>query len=214
MIRFEKDHLLIEPLISAMFLKKMKIEYDKIDRIEFPKGDIVYFYLKDGKVKKVENPAIVALYPQFGEMLRDHRIAYRTRFDDKGYESVESVRKKASITKECAIEYANRSLSSSLGPEYEMEGKIVERIIGTTIEFRLLKNGVVVKEANVMDSIEGIPLIDEMDLAYLSEWDPESNTGLYLLEEEANSTAECESYMEEMVLKEVYDLFKEQKNDH
>ena len=47
MIRFEKDHLLIEPLISAMFWKKMKLEYDKIDRIEFPKGDIVYFYLKD-----------------------------------------------------------------------------------------------------------------------------------------------------------------------
>lgn len=208
MVHFEKDHLEIRPVIPLMVWKKTKIKYDSIERIELPKGDYVNFFLKNGKVKKVYNPAVVAFYPEFGKMLKEYKIAYSSLLDDKGYEAIETVRQKADVIKKTALSYANRSLLSNLGEGYEMEGKIVERIIGTTLEFRLLKDGVLVDEVNAVDSIEGVALIDEMDIAYLSEWDPETGTGLYTFADEVKITGECESYVEEIVLSEVYDCLK------
>ena len=57
--------------------------------------------------------------------------------------------------------------------------KIVERIVGITLESRLLKNGIIQEEANETKSIDDEPLADEMDLAFLCEWDPVYDQGKY-----------------------------------
>ncbi len=58
-VRFEEDKIVIEPLFRLFFGRKIKIPYEKIERIELPPGGDVLFYMKNGRVKKVSDPAVV-----------------------------------------------------------------------------------------------------------------------------------------------------------
>ncbi|MBO4864841.1 MAG: hypothetical protein J5517_10790 [Eubacterium sp.] len=201
--RYEEDKLVIKPLFS-LFKRKTEIPYEKIERIEFPQGEDVFFYMKNGKVIKVNDPGIVIFYTGFGEMLRKYRIPYKCLLEGTADASIQKVREKADQVKEAALTYANRSLKEKLGSEYELDAKIVERIVSTTIEFRLLKNGYVLEEANQDNSIDNEPLVDEMDLAYLCEWNPEYEEGKYTFLEEAENTQACEEYIDRVVLENIY----------
>ena len=79
-----------------------------------------------------------------------------------GDASIETVRESAVRTKEAILAYANRSIEEKLGPEYELDAKIVERIVSTTLEFHLFKNGIIQEEADQGKSIDGESLIDEI----------------------------------------------------
>ena len=81
--------------------------------------------------------------------------------------------------------------------------------IGT--EFRLLKNGVIQEEDDYDENIDGEPIIDEMDIAYLNAWDPELERGEYYITEEALSKAACENYLDENLLKIFFGYFIEDK---
>ena len=201
--RFEEKQIVIEPLFKQFFGKKIKIPYEKIERIELPPGDSVFFYMKNGKVIKVPDPGIVTFYTDFGEMLKKYMIPYKCLLDGSGDASIETVREKAALTKEAVLAYANRSLKEKLGAEYELDAKIVERIVGTTLELRLLKNGFIQEEANRDESIDGEPLLDEMDLAFLCEWDPVYDQGKYGFTEEVNDRALLEKYVEGIVLDDI-----------
>ena len=203
MVKFEQNQLVVESLWTFLFRKKIKIPYQKIERIEAPVGENVVFYMKNGKVIKVPDPGIVVFYTQFGEMLRKYGIHYLSKTEDSGEESIERVREKAAQTKKLALTYADQAVKERLGAEYGFDAKIVERVIGTTLEFRLLKEGVVQESANFDESIDGEPLTDEMHIAYLYEWDPVSDSGKYVLAEEAINASACEKYIEELVLKQV-----------
>ena len=71
MVKFEQNQLVVESLWTFLFRKKIKIPYQKIERIEAPVGENVVFYMKNGKVIKVPDPGLVVFYTQFGEMLRN-----------------------------------------------------------------------------------------------------------------------------------------------
>ena len=205
MVRFEEKQLVIKPIITAAFWENKKIPYEKIEKIEVTKESVI-FSMKSGKEIKVNDPGIAAFYTEFGDMLRDYKIPFKTSLDNTGYDSIETVRERAAKTKETALSYANRSIKEKLGPEYELTAEIVERIIGTTLEFTLLKNGVTFEEANTVDSIDDIPLVDDMDIAFLSEWDPDSDRGTYYVVEEANDTNACEDYVQKCILDDLYSL--------
>ncbi len=192
---FEDDQIVIKPLFKLFFGKKIKIPYEKIERIELPAGDSVLFYMKNGKVIKVSDPGIVAFYTDFGEMLKKYKIPYKCLMEDAGEESIETVRVKAARTREVVLECGNRILQEKMGPEYELDAKIVERIIGVTLELRLLKDGVFKADANGDESIDGEPLADEVDLAILSEWDPAYGQGKYTLIEDETDQAGWEEYL-------------------
>jgi len=210
MIKFEQDCLIVKSFFPILFWKTKKIPYKKIERIEFTAGDeYIVFTMKNGKKVNVSELGLVAFYTQFGEMLKKYGIAYYSKLEDSGYEPAEKVYEEAEKTRRIVLEYANNSVRENLGDEYEVDVKLVERIIGTTLELQLLKNGSVVDAANVVDSIDGKPLLDEMDLAFLSEWDPVSNSGKYSLLEEAVNPSSCESYLAE-TLKDFYDNHKEE----
>ncbi len=202
--KFEEDQIVIEPLFKLFFGKRIKIPYEKIEKIELPPGDSVLFYMKNGKVIKVPDPGIVTFYTDFGEMLKKYRIPYKCLLEDSGEETIETVREKAVSTKEAVLEYANPSLNEKLGSDYELEAKIVERIVGTTIEFRLLKSGMVIEEANGDESIDGEPLVDEMDLAFLSEWDPVYAQGKYAFVDETNDMCALKEYIDGVVLDNIF----------
>ena len=201
---FEEDQIVIEPLFKRFFGKRIKIQYEKIERIEMPPGDSVYFYMKNGKVIRVPDPGIVTFYTGFGEMLKKYRIPYKCLLEDSGGETIETVRENATDTRKAVLEYANPILEEKLGPGYELEAKIVERIVGTTIEFRLLKNGIVLEEANGDESIDGEPLVDEMDLAFLTEWDPVYEQGKYAFADETNDTSALKEYIDGVVLDNIF----------
>ncbi len=196
------------PLFKLFFGKKIKIPYEKIERIEFPQGGSVFFYMKNGKVIKVPDPGIVTYYTGFGEMLKKYRIPYKCTLEGCGDVSIETVRKEAARTKEIIEAYVNRSLKEKLGSEYELDVKIVERIVGTTLESRLLKNGISQEKANGTKSIDDVPLTDEMDLAFLCEWDPVYKQGKYGFVEDINDKAALEEYAEEVILDNIYKLYK------
>ena len=211
-VHFEEDRLVVETYYFGFFFnRKIKIKYEDMERIEFPGGTDVFFYLKNGKVKKIPDPGLVTFYTGFGEMLKKYRIPYQERLSDTGHESIETVREKAEECRKVALAYANRALQEKYGPQYEFEGKIVERIVCTTLEFRLLKNGVIQEEDDYDENIDGEPIIDEMDIAYLNAWDPELERGEYYITEEALSKAACENYLDENLLKIFFEYFIEDK---
>ena len=205
LVRFEKNELIIEPIMKAAFWKNKKIAYKNIERIEAT-SESVLFYMKNSKVIKVDDPAIPSFYTKFGEMLRDYRIPFKTNISEVGYESIEKVREKAAFAKETALAYANRSIKDNLGPEYELTANIVERIIGTTLEFLLLKNGEVVKEANIDESIDEVDVVADMDIAFLNEWDPDTDSGLYFITEQAIEQNACEEYVKIVILDDLYEM--------
>ena len=202
--RFEEDQIVIEPLFKLFFGKKIKILYEKIERIELPAGDSVFFHMKNGKLIKVPDPGIVTYYTGFGERLKKYRIPYKCTMEDSGDVSIEAVREEAARAKEVIVAYVNRSLKEKLGPEYELDVKIVERLVGTTLESRLLRNGIIHEEANGTTSIDEEPLVDEMDLAFLCEWDPVYDQGKYGFVEDVNDKAAFEKYAEEVILDNIY----------
>lgn len=208
MVYFEEDQFVSKPPVSFLFGKTVKVKYEDIERIEFVDGGDVFFYLSNGKCKKVSDPGIVMFYPEFGEMIRKYRIPYLTKADETGDASIETVREIAAACKESVSAYLNRSVKEKLGPEYEFEVLISEGIMGTVLEFRLLKDGVLAKELNENEGLDGDPIVDEMDIAFLSEWEPVSETGKYFILAEAKDTAACEKYLEDDVLGFFYAQFK------
>ena len=208
MVFFEEDQFVSKPPVSFLFGKTVKVRYEDIERIEFVDGGDVFFDLSNGKCKKVSDPGIVMFYAEFGDMIRKYRIPYKMKADEVGDASIETVRERAAVCKESVSAYLNRSVKEKLGTEYEFEVRISERIIGTVLEFRLLKDGVLAKELNENEGLDGDPIVDEMDIAFLYEWEPVSETGTYLLLEEAKDSAACEKYLEEDVLGFFYAQFK------
>ncbi len=208
MVNFEEDRLVIKSVLNRLLGGTTKIKYEDIERIEFVDGGDVFFYLSNGKCKKVSDPGIVMYYAEFGDMIRKYRIPYRMKADEVEDASIETVRERAAVCKESVSAYLNRSVKEKLGSEYEFEVRIAERIIGTVLEFRLLKYGVLAKELNENEGLDGDPIVDEMDIAFLYEWEPVSETGTYLLLEEAKDSAACEKYLEEDVLGFFYAQFK------
>lgn len=206
-VRFEEDKIVIEPFFRLLFGRKIKIPYEKIERIELPPGGHVLFYMKNGRVKKINDPAVVSCYAGFGEMLKKYKIPYKTLMEDSGDASIETVREKTARVKEAALAYGNRSLKEKLGPEYELDVRLVEHIVGTTLEFRLLKDGVIREECNREISMDDEPLADEMYLAFLSEWDPVYEQGKYSFAEEADDKEVCEKYVEDVVI-DIVDTYK------
>lgn len=205
-VNFEENQLVIKDLFKLFFGRTTKIPYEKIDRVELPQGEYVFFYMKNGKVIKVRDIGIVSFYTGFGEMLKNYKIPYKCTLEGEETVSIETVREKAARMKELALTYANRSLKEKLGTEYELDARIVERIVGTTIEFHLLKNGIVQEEADRGESIDYEPVVDEMDIAFICEWDPVYGQGQYGLAEEANDEAACEKYISDVVLDNIYSL--------
>ena len=205
LVIFENDELVIKPIVKAAFWKNKKIPYKNIESIEAT-GESVFFHMKNLKVIKVDDPAITAFYTRFGDILRDYRIPFKTSINEAGYESIETVRERAASAKETALAYANLSIKEKLGPEYELTANIAERIIGTTLEFLLLKDGEIVKEANLDESIDGVEIVDEMDIAFLNEWDPTTDSGLYYITKEANERYACEEYVKTIILDELYEM--------
>ena len=208
MVYFEDDHFLVKPPVAFLFGRSVRVKYEDIERIEFVDGGDVFFYLSNGKCKKVSDPVIVMFYAEFGDMIRKYRIPYKMKADDVGDATIETVRERAAVCKESASAYLNRSVKEKLGTEYEFEVRIAERIIGTVLEFRLLKNGVLAEELNENEGLDGDPIVDEMDIAFLYEWEPVSETGTYLLLEEAKDSAACEKFLEEDILGFFYAGFK------
>jgi len=204
-VNYEEDQLVIKDIFKLFFGRTTKIPYEKIERIDFPQGEYVFFYMENGKVIKVRDPGIVIYYTGFGEMLKKYKIPYKCMLDWEKDASIETVREKAAHTKEIALAYANRSLKEKLGPEYELDAKIVERIVSTTMEFRLLKNGIVQEEANRDESIDHEPVVSELDIAMICEWDPAREQGKYMLTEEADDKSACEEFMNHAVLDNIYD---------
>ena len=205
-VTFEEGQLVIKDIFKLFFGKKTIIPYEKIERIESPPGEYVFFYMKNGKVIKVNDPGITVFYTGFGEMLKKYKIPYKCISEGEEYVSVETVREKATRTKELALTCANRSLKEKLGPEYELDAKIVERVIGTTLEFHLLKNGIVQEEADRDESMDHEPVVAEMDIAILCEWDPVREQGKYVFTEEADDKSACEEFVNHEVLDNVYGM--------
>lgn len=202
--RFEDDQLVIEPIAKIFFGKKIRIPYDEIERVEFPMGGDVFFHMKKGKPIRVTDPGIVTFYTGFGEMLKKYKIPYKCAADAPLVD-IETVREKVALVKETALAYANRVLKEKAGPEYTLDAKIVERIVGTTLEFHLLKDGVLQEDADQDESIDEESVLNEMDIAFIAEWDPALDQGKYSLAEEVDNTALCEDYVETCVLVHVYD---------
>ena len=210
-VHFEEDRLVVEAYFGFFFNRKIKIKYEDIERIEFPGGIDVLFFLKNGKVKKVPDPGIYSFHTGFGEMLKKYRIPFREKLIDTEHESIESVRLKAEQCRDNILAYTNRRLHEKYGPQFEFEAKIVERIVCTTIEIRLLKNGVYQEDADLDDSIDGESLVYEFDVAYLSAWDPELECAEYDISVEAQSPASCEQDVEDYMLKEFFENYYDEE---
>ena len=207
MVRFEDEQLIIEQPFKLIG-RTIKVKYEDIERVELSESCDVFFYLKNGKTKKISDPGIVMYYPEFGEILKKYRIPYVSKEGTPGDASIETVREKAEACKETAVAYLNRSVKEKLGPEYEFEVKISESIMGTTLEFKLLKNGVPDEDANEIEGADGEDVVDELDIAYLSEWEPMYDRGKYLITEEASDLKVCEEYLESDVLGFFYDSYR------
>ena len=204
-VNFEEDQLVIKDIFKLFFGRTTKIPYENIERVEAPPGEHVFFYMKNGKVIKVRDPGITVFYTGFGEMLKKYKIPYKCVSEGEEYVPIDTVREKADLTKERVLTYANRSLKEKLGPEYELDAKIVERMVGTAMEFHLLKNGIVQEEADRDESIDHEPVVSEMDIAIICEWDPVREQGKYVLTEEADDKAACEEFVNHAVLDVIYD---------
>ena len=210
MVRFEDEQLIIEQPFKIIG-RTIKVKYEDIERVELSEDSDVLFCLKGGKVRKVSDPGIVMYYPEFGEMLKKYRIPYSSNVGPAGDDSIETVREKAAACRETAAAYLNRSVKEKLGAEYEFEAKIVENIMGTSLEFRLLKNGVPDEDANEIEGSGDESIVDELDIAYLSEWEPMYERGKYLITEEASDLKVCEEYLESDVLGFFYDSYGKDK---
>ena len=68
----------------------------------------------------------------------------------------------------------------------------------------LLKNGIVQEEADQDESIDFEPVVDEMDIAVICEWDPVYDQGKYVFTEEVDDEAACEKYINDVVLYNIY----------
>lgn len=200
---FEEKQLVIETHTLGFLsydVKKKKIPYEKIERIEVPQGEYVIFYMKNGKEIKFRDPDIASFYTGFGEMLKKYGIPYKCLLVGEGEVTIENVREEADRVKESARTYVNHFLKEKLGSEYELDAKLVERIGNTTIEFRVRKNGFVLLEANQNESVDADRVVDEIVLAYLCEWDPVREEGKYAFTEAVYDKQECEKYFDEIVL--------------
>lgn len=205
-VNFEEKQLVIKDVFKLFFGRKTTIPYEKIERIEEPPDEYVFFYMKNGKVIKVRDPGITVFYTGFGEMLKKYKIPFKYTPEGEEYYSIEAVREKAARTKELVLTCANRSLKEKLGPEYELDAKSVERIVGTTLEFHLLKSGIVQEEADRDESMDHEPVVAEIDIAILCEWDPVREQGKYVFTEEADDKSACEEFVNHEVLDNVYGM--------
>ena len=70
----------------------------------------------------------------------------------------------------------------------------------------LLKNGEVVKEANIDESIDEVDVVADMDIAFLNEWDPDTDSGLYFITEQAIEQNACEEYVKIVILDDLYEM--------
>lgn len=210
MVEFTQDQLIIAPLFKTLFSKKKKIPYKEIERIEAGNGEDVLFYMRDGKKLMIKEPGLPIYYTAFGEMLKNYRIAFAAKDDSDKY-SMESVREKAEHTRNAVLLQANREVKEKLSAEYELEGKLIERVIGMTLELRLLRNGIPVEEVNQFKSIDETALLDEMDIAFISEWDPVMERGTYTLAEEVKSSALCEENVRDVLLQNLFEVCEEMR---
>ena len=204
MVIFEEDRLVVKNPVKLLFGRTTEIGYEDIEKIEFIDGGDVFFYLKNGKVRKFADPGIVMFYTEFGDMLKAYRIPYTVISDEVGDASIETVREKAVACREIVLAYLNRSVKEKLGPEYEFEVRIAERLIGTSLEFRLLKNGFLDEDSNQEVNSDGEPIVDELDVAYLHSWEPMYERAGYLILKEATDRKVCEDYLESDVLPFIY----------
>ena len=204
-VDFKENQLVIfDPFFKLFAGRTKKIPYEMIERIELPKGEFIFFYMKNGKVIKARDLGVLTFYAEFGEMLKKYKIPYKGFSEGEETVFIETVREKAERTRKLAVEYGNRSLKEKLGPEYELDARVIERVVGTSIVFHLLKNGVVQKETDIYKSIDEEPVVDEMDIAFICEWDPVCEQGQYILVEEAYDEAACEKYIVDVVLDNIY----------
>ena len=204
MVSFEDDRLVVKDPVKLIFGRTTEIIYGDIERIELIDGGDVFFYLKNGKVRKFADPGIVMFYSEFGDMIKKYGIPYAVKSDDVCDASPETVREKAAACREIVLAYLNRSVKDKLGREYEFEVRIAERLIGTALEFVLLKNGQLDEDSNQEVNSDGDPIVDELDVAYLYSWDPVYERARYLILREATDRKACEDYLESDVLPFIY----------
>ena len=184
--------------IKKLF-KSREIPYSEIRSVSLSNGEYT-FTTKGGEV-------IVGKYRVFGnqkpiyEAIKKYNIHFRSEDElketDKVY-SIEEVHEKTAQTQTVIREYANKLLHDKLGPEYDIDTKLIDEGELVNVYFSLLKNGVLVEdipEAAKYDSDGVDPYsFDNYVLAFLVEWD---GNGRYGVTEEVEKPEFWEQYLKQ-----------------
>ena len=106
------------------------------------------------------------------------------------------------VMKDCA----GATVRARLGQEYDVDVALVDKLVNSYAEMRLTKNGEPVKDLTGITAVKmESDVLDDMDLAFLCEWDSQSKSGNYGVTNEVKDFEACRKYILDPFLEYLFD---------
>lgn len=208
-LNMEADRLLIKSLFSAK-----EIAYQDIHSIYTSKTGTV-IVLKDGREVAAKGETIQALsHPQMNALLEKYPVSFKD--DSEGCVTYDSAETNCmiAVAESLAANLAGRFVKEHFGQEYDIDVRIVENILGASMEFRLKKDGQVISDMpgyEEADDPSRDRLIDSMNLSFLCKWDAAEACGRYGVTVEVADPKKMEEYVIGYSLKDFCERYEKEK---
>ncbi|MBR1702962.1 MAG: hypothetical protein IJ716_13610 [Lachnospiraceae bacterium] len=223
------DQLIIKSLFSIK-----QIAYRDIRSIHTSETGTV-IVLKDGGEVTAKGETVQALrHPELKALLENYPVSFEDASEGGvTYDSTETNRMIAAA-KSLAETLASGFVKAHFGQEYDIDVRIVENILGASMEFRLQRDGQVIADFPGYEEAEepetsgksgepedmeeprksGEPegpdrgkLIDSMDLSFLCKWDAAGASGWYGVTNEVTDPKRMEEYVVGYMLEDFYERY-------
>lgn len=182
-------------MIRSLFSAKKIFAVD-IRNIVFDDRGALTFTLNSGKEMRFKNYNV--MYDEaLGALIKQYNISYRNLRDmQENLYSAAEIGKMIEETNKTVYDCASATVRSKLGQDYDVALTTVDKVMYSYVEIRLVKNGEPVKELpGVIEPGSGSEVLEDMDLAFLCEWDPESRSGKYGVTVEMKDCEACRKYI-------------------
>ncbi|MBR5713140.1 MAG: hypothetical protein IKX54_06045 [Lachnospiraceae bacterium] len=200
-VTIQKDGMLVRTLFS-----EKKIPGHEIRSIEYDDKCVLTVTLNSGKVMKLKSYPVM-YDEELGMLIREYNIPYRNLNDMQpvlytGAEVGRLIDETMKAMKDCA----GATVRARLGQEYDVDVALVDKLVNSYAEMRLTKNGEPVKDLTGITAVKmESDVLDDMDLAFLCEWDSQSKSGKYGVTNEVKDFEACRKYILDSFLEYLFD---------
>ena len=203
------DQLIIKSLFSTK-----QIAYRDIRSIHTSETGTV-IVLKDGGEVTAKGETVQALrHPELNALLENYPVSFEDVSEGcVTYDSTETNHMIAAA-KSLAETLASGFVKAHFGQEYDIDVRIVENILGASMELRLKKDGQVISDMpgyEEADDPSRDRLIDSMNLSFLCKWDAAEACGRYGVTVEVADPKKMEEYVIGYSLKDFCERYEKEK---